>query len=323
MRGRAIRVFGAMASMMMLIGIVGTPAMARDVADERDLRAYLFAGTCETVQSQPIADIGEMERDSDVATAMTEEAETDAEAAWGVSGHVAPSLDDLRASEHVVAIRENRGDASPIVACGLIEGDGDAVDITLEPFGDTGLEGLARVETITRVEATTRVTVGVREMSPEDAAARDREMVDAPEFELTLLDGETVQLSDYRGKTVVLVMWASWCPYCNEEFPMYEEMWQELRDDDVVFLGVGLKNDDQDEAEKFVEKHGATFPIGRDTEGGNRIQGEIEATLGVPATPALFIIMPDGRVYGATYGVIERGSFEDAIRDAAQYRDAS
>lgn len=41
----------------------------------------------------------------------------------------------------------------------------------------------------------------------------------------------------------------------------------------------------------------------------------------MPGTPALFIITPDGRVYGATYGVIERGSFEDAIEDASQYRD--
>jgi peroxiredoxin len=138
-----------------------------------------------------------------------------------------------------------------------------------------------------------------------------------------MLDGETAHLSDWRGKTVVLVMWASWCPYCDAEFRMYEKMWRDLKDDDVVFVGVGLKNDDQDEAEAFVEKHDVTFPVGRDTEGGNRIQGEIEATLGVPGTPALFIITPDGRVYGATFGVIERGSFEDAIEDASRYRNAS
>lgn len=308
--------------MMMLAGVVWMPAAAQDDAEERDLRAYLFAGTCETVQSQPIADLGALERDSDAATAMVEAAEAEPETSWGAEGHVAPSLDDLRAGEHVVAIRENQGEAHPIVACGQIEGDGDAVDVELEPFGDTGLEGLARIETIRRVESTTRVAVGVWEMSAEDAAARDREMPEAPDFELTLLDGETIHLSDYRGKTVVLVMWASWCPYCNEEFPMYEEMWQDMRDDDVVFLGVGLKNDDQGEAEAFVEEHGATFPIGRDTEGGDQVRGEIESTLGVPATPALFIITPDGHVYGATYGVIERGSFEDAIRDASQYRAA-
>ncbi len=319
MRGRAVRWWGAIASAMLLVGVMGVPAAAQDNADERDLRAYLFAGTCESVQSQPVADLGALERNSDAAAAMADIAQAEPETAWGVEGHVAPSVGDLLASEHVVAIRENRGDANPVVACGQVEGAGDAIDIVLEPFGDTGLEGLARIDTITRVESTTRVAVGVWEMSPEDAAARDREMPEAPDFELTLLDGETIHLSDYRGKTVVLVMWASWCPYCNEEFPMYEEMWQELRDDDVVFLGVGLKNDDQGEAEAFVEKHGATFPIGRDTEGGNRIQGEIEATLGVPTTPALFIITPDGHVYGATYGVIERSSFEEAIIDASRY----
>jgi hypothetical protein len=39
-------------------------------------------------------------------------------------------------------------------------------------------------------------------------------------------------------------------------------------------------------------------------------------------SPALFIITPDGHVYGAQFGVIERGSLENAIRDASQYRDA-
>lgn len=318
MWGRMMRWFGAVASMMLLAGIAVMP-VAADEGDDRQLRAYIFAGTCESIVSQPVAELGALERDGEVAAAMAEAAKVDPETAWGVEGHVAPSLDALRASGHVVAIREERDDANPIVACGQVEGDGDAVDVALEPFGDTGLEGLARIETQKRVTSTTRVAVGVWE-APESART-DREMPEAPDFELTLFDGETVHLSDYRGKTVVLVMWASWCPYCNDEFPMYEEMWQELRDDDVVFLGVGLKNDDQGEAEAFVEKHGATFPVGRDTEGGNRIQGEIEATLGVPATPALFIITPDGRVYGATYGVIERGSFEDAIRDAARYTD--
>lgn len=319
MRSQVLRWFGAIASMLILVGSAWSPGLAQDGAEGRDLRAYLFAGTCESVQSQPVVELGALEQDTDTAAAMADAAGADPDRAWGAEGTGAPALDDLRSSEHVVAIRETRGDASPIVACGQIEGDGDAVDIALEPFGETGLQGLARIETIRRVQATTQVAVAVWE-APE-SEQDDPNMPDAPDFELTLFDGETIHLSDYRGKTVVLVLWASWCPYCNQEFPMYEEMWQQLQDDDVVFLGVGLKNDDQGEAEQFAEEHGVTFPIGRDTEGGNRIQGEIEATLGAPATPALFIITPDGRVYGATYGVIERGSFEDAIADAGQYRD--
>lgn len=319
MRGQVIRWFGAVASVMMLAG-VAFPATAEGDAD-RELQAYLFAGTCETVRSQPVADLGALEPDDEAGAAMAEAAEADPGVAWGTEGHVEPSLDDLRADEHVVAVRENFGDRQPIVACGQIEGDGDAIDVALTAFGDTGLEGRARIETLKRVAETTQVTVGVWERDADAADADERQMPEAPDFEIAMMNGETAHLSDWRGQTVVLVMWASWCPYCDAEFPMYEEMWRELKDDDVVFVGVGLKNDDQGEAEAFVEKHDVTFPVGRDTEGGNAIQGEIEATLGVPGTPALFIITPDGRVYGATYGVIERGSFEDAIEDASQYRD--
>jgi peroxiredoxin len=306
-----------------LAGIVAAPpaTVLADEDGERRFRAYVFEGTCETVKSKPVADLGELETGHEAGPAMAVEAGADPDVAWGSEGQVDATLDELRASEHVVAVREERDGAHPIVACGDVSGDGDALYLELKAFGDTGVEGRARLERQTRVEETTQVAVGLWEVDA--GAAGDRDMAEIPDFEVSLLDGETVHLSDYRGKTVVMVMWASWCPYCNAEFPMYEEMWQEMKDDDVVFLGIGLKNDDQGDAEAFIEKHGATFPVGRDTEGGSGARGEIESTLGVPGTPAVFIITPDGHVYGAQYGEIERGSFEDAIRDASQYRDGS
>ena len=322
MRGRAVRWVGRLAILAVASGIGAMPAATAAVDDDgRQFRAYIFEGTCTSVVSQPVADIGTLAPDDEAAAARPAAADADPEVVYGGEGHVEPALDTLLSSEHVVAVREDRDGAQPIVACGQIADD--AVDVELEPFGDTGIEGRARIETLKRVDETTRVAVGVWEADPTAADARGRQMPEAPDFEIALFDGETVRLSDYRGSTVVMVMWASWCPYCNAEFPMYEEIWRDMRDDGVVFLGIGLKNDDQGDAEDFVEEHGVTFPVGRDTEGGNRLPGEIEATLGVPGTTAQFIDTPDGHVYGAQFGVIERESFEDAIRDASTYRDPS
>ena len=88
----------------------------------------------------------------------------------------------------------------------------------------------------------------------------------AHDFELTLFSGETLGLSDLRGQVVVLNFWASWCPPCRWEMPSFESMYQEYRDQGVVFVGVAV-SDFEEDAREFVELTGATYPIGRDLTG--------------------------------------------------------
>jgi peroxiredoxin len=83
----------------------------------------------------------------------------------------------------------------------------------------------------------------------------------APDFSLVTLDGNSVRLSDFHGKPVILNFWATWCPPCREEMPALEEIWQQYGAGDVVVLGV-----DQGEStaivERFIrEKVDTTFPI--------------------------------------------------------------
>ena len=69
----------------------------------------------------------------------------------------------------------------------------------------------------------------------------------APDFRLTDLDGRVVMLSDFRGKTVVLNFWASWCPPCREEMPEFQALWDERGaegSDDLVVLAVNFLRDD-------------------------------------------------------------------------------
>ena len=84
----------------------------------------------------------------------------------------------------------------------------------------------------------------------------------APDFETTLLTGETVKLSDYRGKVVILNFWASWCPPCVSEMPAFTRLCDEYGDRLVVFaVNCGeLKADVQ----AFVDKNGYAFPVGMD-----------------------------------------------------------
>ena len=89
----------------------------------------------------------------------------------------------------------------------------------------------------------------------------------APPLDLTLLDGGSLRLADLRGKVVVLNFWASWCIPCRKEMPSFEAIWQEYQDQDVVFLGVAVNSDREENARAFAEEVGVTYPLGVDTTG--------------------------------------------------------
>ncbi|WP_193063844.1 peroxiredoxin family protein [Oceanobacillus oncorhynchi] len=82
----------------------------------------------------------------------------------------------------------------------------------------------------------------------------------APYFELQTLAGETVKLSDYRGKKVMINFWATWCPPCRAEMPDMEAFYQ---DKDIVILAVNLTETENNlqQVQDFVNEYELTFPI--------------------------------------------------------------
>jgi peroxiredoxin len=91
----------------------------------------------------------------------------------------------------------------------------------------------------------------------------------APDFELTTLAGETVKLSDYKGKKVILNFWATWCPPCKAEMPHMQNFYEKNKDNGIEILAVNLTNMDkgQTQIENFVKDYGLTFDIPLDVEG--------------------------------------------------------
>jgi peroxiredoxin len=122
----------------------------------------------------------------------------------------------------------------------------------------------------------------------------------APDFRVALLDGETATLSDYRGKTVILNFWATWCTPCRVEMPEFQEAYEHrLPDGDFVVLAVDVAEGPTVVGE-FVDAFGLTFPIGLDR------TGEVSTHYGVRGLPATFFIDRDGiirrQMYGPVYG---------------------
>ncbi|MBX7153212.1 TlpA family protein disulfide reductase, partial [bacterium] len=71
-------------------------------------------------------------------------------------------------------------------------------------------------------------------------------------FTIQDLDGKTVSLSEYRGKTVLLNIWATWCGPCIKEIPELKEIHAELKNNGVVVLGVLLDSESPEKAKPIV-----------------------------------------------------------------------
>src|ERR1700686_3131397 len=94
----------------------------------------------------------------------------------------------------------------------------------------------------------------------------------APNFSLAMPGSPTgksvLSLSDFKGKSVVLNFWASWCAPCKEEMPLLETTWKRMQAQgkDVIFLGIDFQESKSDAA-NFLQTYGITYPTVLDTTG--------------------------------------------------------
>ena len=87
----------------------------------------------------------------------------------------------------------------------------------------------------------------------------------APDFTVTLTDGRTVTLSDFRGKVVMLQFTASWCGVCRKEMPFIEkDIWQKHKSDpDSMLMGID-RDEPLNKVIAFGKSTGVTYPLGLD-----------------------------------------------------------
>lgn len=81
----------------------------------------------------------------------------------------------------------------------------------------------------------------------------------APDFTVTDVDGVEHKLSDYRGRNVLLVFWATWCPACNVEIPHLIGLRREYKQDDLVILA--LSNEPAGHLKSFAAAKGIDYPV--------------------------------------------------------------
>ncbi len=99
---------------------------------------------------------------------------------------------------------------------------------------------------------------------------------------------------------MVLNFWASWCQPCRYEMPAFEAIWQEYRDQGVVFVGVAV-SDFEEDARAFSEEVGVTYPLGLD------IEDKVANSYHITAMPTTYFIDRDGNVARKRTGYANEG----------------
>jgi peroxiredoxin len=137
--------------------------------------------------------------------------------------------------------------------------------------------------------------------------AADRKV--APEFSLKDASGQTVKLSDYKGKVVLLNFWATWCGPCKVEIPWFADFEQRYRDKGFAVLGVAMDDEGWEVVRPYAEKAKVNYRLVI----GNDQLADLYG--GVESLPTSFIIDKEGRVAKAHVGLVSKSDYENEIKE--------
>lgn len=144
--------------------------------------------------------------------------------------------------------------------------------------------------------------------TPTSAARTASDFPQAPEFELTSLAGNKINLKDYRGKVVLLDFWATWCGPCKIEIPGFEQLQDKYGAQGLRIIGVSM-DDGPAPVRRFYQQFHMNYPV---VMGDNKV-GELYG--GIMALPTSFLIGRDGRIYAKHVGLTSKAVFETEIKE--------
>lgn len=133
--------------------------------------------------------------------------------------------------------------------------------------------------------------VGCQESNKNKLVKQNSSDESLPEIRIVDLNGKSVHLDEYKGKTVFINFWATWCKPCVEEMPSIEKAQVILNNKNVIFLLASSES--IEEIKAFKSSHSYQF---------NYVHLENPETLNLQALPTTFIINPKGKLVFSEMG---------------------
>lgn len=133
----------------------------------------------------------------------------------------------------------------------------------------------------------------------------------APDFSMPSLNGKgNISLQDYKGKPVVLNFWASWCGPCREEQPRLQAVYDQYKDQGVVFIGANIRDPDESAAKAYLEEFGVSYPAFYDPTSKTAFLYKVQAI------PTTVFIGKDGKIVERVLGGLTEPSLVLGIEKA-------
>ena len=124
----------------------------------------------------------------------------------------------------------------------------------------------------------------------------------APDFTFPDLDGRKVSLSDFRGKVVLVNIWATWCPPCRDEMPSMQKLYERFKGEHFEILAVSIDADGREAVAPFMQQMNLTFPVLLDP------KEKIRSLYGITGVPESFIVDRDGILVNKVIGPMDWSS---------------
>jgi len=157
-------------------------------------------------------------------------------------------------------------------------------------------------------------TVGSRLAEPQNTTSKNQENLvkhqstwdvaftssfgkNAPDFSVEDIDGKTHKLSDYKGRNVMVVFWATWCPACNIEIPHLIELRKTLPEDKLAILAISYEEPEL--LKQFAESKGINYTLV--SLGDSPLPKPFADVTSIPTT---FFIDPEEKIKFAAVGVV-------------------
>ncbi|TES84549.1 MAG: TlpA family protein disulfide reductase [Dehalococcoidia bacterium] len=120
----------------------------------------------------------------------------------------------------------------------------------------------------------------------------------APDFRFEDAAGQTFSLSDFRGKSVMLKFWATWCGYCILELPYVQQVYDDWQGGEVVILTIDI-GERADKVNDLLNELGFSLPVLLD------IEAEVAAQYRVSSMPRTFFIDKEGLIRYIKFGAFQ------------------
>jgi thiol-disulfide isomerase/thioredoxin len=138
--------------------------------------------------------------------------------------------------------------------------------------------------------------------NPDVSFAEEKRIPANYDVNLVSLDGEPTSLADFKGKTIFMNMWATWCPPCLAEMPFIQNLYDEMGNESVAFVMISV-DDTDDVVREFIRSKGYSLPV-------YRLAGPMPDPYTSNALPTTYVISPDGMLATVHAGMANYDSDE-------------